>query len=69
MKLISHILQQRTIRLWYIMCIAYNFFQNWINHGESYTIMPTTFGESKVGSFVLSILSEFEFAITKDKTA
>jgi hypothetical protein len=40
-----------------------------LNHGESYTIMPTTFGEGKVGSFVLSILSEFEFAITKDKTA
>eukprot|EP01038_Epipyxis_sp_PR26KG_P006934 gene6934-9488_t len=38
-----------------------------LNHNESYTIMPCTFGEGKVGSFVLSILSEFEFTINKEK--
>ena len=40
-----------------------------LSHGETYTIMPTTFGEGKVGSFVISILSEYEFAITKDKSS
>jgi hypothetical protein len=40
-----------------------------LGHGETYTIMPTTFGENKLGSFVISILSEYEFAISKDKTA
>jgi hypothetical protein len=38
-----------------------------LEHGETFTIMPTTFGEGKLGSFVLSILSEYEFALTKEK--
>ena len=38
-----------------------------ISHGESYIIMPSTYGEGKVGSFVLSILSEYEFSLVKDK--
>mmetsp|Transcript_2083 Transcript_2083/g.3669 ORF Transcript_2083/g.3669 Transcript_2083/m.3669 type:complete len:480 (-) Transcript_2083:295-1734(-) len=38
-----------------------------LGHGESYTIMPTTFADGKLGPFVLSILSEFEFTITRDK--
>jgi len=38
-----------------------------IAHGESYIIMPSTYGEGKVGSFVLSILSEYEFSLVKDK--
>lgn len=36
-------------------------------HGETYIIMPATFGENKFGSFVLSILSEYEFHLAKDK--
>lgn len=39
-----------------------------LGHGETFTIMPTTFGEGKIGSFVISILAEYEFAITKDKS-
>lgn len=38
-----------------------------LEHGETFTIMPATFGEGKLGSFVLSILSEYEFALTKEK--
>lgn len=38
-----------------------------LGHGQSYTIMPATFADGKCGAFVLSILSEFEFTITKDK--
>ena len=38
-----------------------------LGHGESYLIMPTTFGDGKYGSFVLSILSECEFHLSKDK--
>ena len=38
-----------------------------LEHGETFTIMPTTFGEGKLGSFVLSVLAEYEFSITKDK--
>ncbi|KAJ1442886.1 hypothetical protein B484DRAFT_441901 [Ochromonadaceae sp. CCMP2298] len=40
-----------------------------LGHGESYSIMPATFGEGKVGSFVLSILSEYEFTVSKDKNS
>lgn len=39
-----------------------------LGHGETFTIMPTTFGEGKIGSFVISILAEYEFAITKEKS-
>lgn len=35
-------------------------------HGEKYAIMPTTFGDGKVGAFVLSVLSEYEFSIVKE---
>lgn len=35
--------------------------------GETYTIMPATFGEGKMGAFVLSIMCEYEFHLTKDK--
>ena len=38
-----------------------------LEQGETFTIMPTTFGDGKIGSFVLSIMAECEFAITKDK--
>lgn len=38
-----------------------------LGHGEVYTIMPATFNENKHGAFVISILSEYEFTITKDK--
>lgn len=44
-----------------------NFVLDQLSHGEVYTIMPTTFQEGKVGSFVLSILSEYEFTIGKEK--
>lgn len=35
--------------------------------GEEYVIMPTTFGESKVGSFILTVTAEAEFSLTKEK--
>jgi len=38
-----------------------------LGHGETYILMPTTFGEGKIGAFVLSILSEYEFHLSKDK--
>ncbi len=38
-----------------------------LQHGEVYTIMPATFSEGKAGAFVLSVLSEFEFTVSKDK--
>jgi len=38
-----------------------------ITHSESYIIMPTTYSEGKLGSYVLSVLSEYEFSITKEK--
>ena len=34
---------------------------------EEYIIMPATFGEGKKGSFVLSITSEYEYTIVKEK--
>jgi hypothetical protein len=37
-----------------------------LGHDEVYVIMPTTYAEGKLGSFVLSLLSEFEFSIQKD---
>jgi hypothetical protein len=37
-----------------------------LQHGEVYTIMPCTFNDGKSGSFVLSLLSEYEFHIKKD---
>jgi hypothetical protein len=43
-----------------------NFTLPQLQHGEVYTIMPCTFNDGKVGSFVLSILSEYEFHIRKD---
>lgn len=36
-------------------------------HGETYMLMPATFGDGKVGAFVISILCEYEFHISKDK--
>ncbi|RYG69028.1 hypothetical protein EON64_03765 [archaeon] len=36
-------------------------------HAESYMIMPTTFGDGKCGAFVLSVLSEYEIHLAKDK--
>ena len=36
--------------------------------GEEYIIMPTTCSEGKIGSFVLSIMTEVEFKFHKDKT-
>jgi hypothetical protein len=36
------------------------------HHDESYTIMPTTFSEGKYGSFILTVLCEHEFHLTKD---
>lgn len=38
-----------------------------LSHGESYTLMPTTFADGKHGAFVISILSEYEFHIAKEK--
>lgn len=35
--------------------------------GQTYTIMPATFNEGKLGAFVISIISEYEFQISKDK--
>jgi hypothetical protein len=35
--------------------------------GETYTIMPATYGESKIGPFVLSVICEYEFHLTKEK--
>lgn len=37
-----------------------------LHHGEVYTIMPCTCHDGKIGAFVLSILSEYEFHIKKD---
>ena len=37
-----------------------------IHHDEHYTIMPTTFNDGKLGSFVMTILSENEFHLNKD---
>lgn len=45
-----------------------NFSLPQLSHGEVYTIMPTTFHDAKVGAFVLSIMSEFEFTVFKEKT-
>lgn len=36
--------------------------------GEEYIIMPTTCSEGKIGSFVLSIMTEAEFKFHKDKS-
>ncbi len=38
-----------------------------LDDGEAYIIVPTTFAEGKLGAFVLSILSEYEFHLAKDK--
>jgi hypothetical protein len=38
-----------------------------LSHGETYTLMPTTFADGKHGAFVISILSEYEFHIAKEK--
>jgi hypothetical protein len=34
---------------------------------EEYVIMPTTFADGKVGSFVISISSDAEFSFTAEK--
>jgi hypothetical protein len=44
-----------------------NFVLEQLHPNESYIIMPTTFSEAKIGSFVLSILSEYEFVLQKEK--
>lgn len=38
-----------------------------LQSGEEYVIMPTTFGEGKKGSFVISIMTETEFRFHKEK--
>jgi len=43
-----------------------SFTLNQLPQGEIYTIMPVTFGEKKLGPFVLSLMSECEFTIKKE---
>ena len=38
-----------------------------LSSGEEYVIMPTTFSEKKLGSFVLSIMSDADFKFHKEK--
>lgn len=52
-------------RLFICTLMLTNFMQ--LPHGDFYTIMPTTYSEGKVGPYVVSIMSEVEFSITKEK--
>lgn len=37
--------------------------------GDSYVIMPTTFQENKLGSFILSFIADCEYTVLKEKSA
>jgi hypothetical protein len=38
-----------------------------LSSDEEYTIMPATYGEEKAGAFVISVISEYEFSLRREK--
>ena len=48
------------------VCTDPEFTLDFLPPGKSYVIMPTTFAEGKVGSFVLSVSADTDFALTRE---